>query len=105
MEPYIDRQLTKKIKTAGESGQVEAIIVAREDSASSATEEDGELVRRMIENTIECTGDYPISLRYFPKANAAVISASGGFIQAILQSEDLAVASTTEMDAITFLFP
>ena len=103
MATYIDPRLLKMTRATGESDQVEAIIVAREDGASSLTGEDGELVRKMIESTIECTGDSPISLRYFPSANAAVISASGRFIQAVLQNEDLAVASATEIDLVFFL--
>lgn len=102
METYIDPRLLKIIPAAGESGQVEAIIVAREDDPSSSAELDGELMRKMIENTIECTRESPISLRFFPRANAAVISASGRFIQAILQSQDLAVANATEIDLMFF---
>ena len=105
MSSYIDPRLRKIIHVAGESGRVEAIIVAREDNLSSSTEEDGELMLKVIENTIEYIHESPISVRFFPRANAAVISASGRFIQAILQNQDLAVASTTEIDAITFLFP
>ena len=74
-----------------------------EDGDSSSAEEDGGPVRKIIESAIECTDDLPISLRYFPRANAAVISASGRFIQAILQNEELAVASATEIDLMFFL--
>ena len=102
MATYIDSRLLKKIRAAGESGQVEAIIVVKEDDVSSVISEDGWLVRKMINGAIEYTGDSPISLRYFPNANAAVISASGRFIQAILQSQDLAVASATEIDLIFY---
>jgi len=102
MATYIDPRLRKKIRAAGESGQIEAIIVAKEDGISSVISENGSLVRKMIESSTECTGDTPISLRYFPKANAAVISAGGRFIEAILQSQDLAVASATEIDLMFF---
>lgn len=103
MATHIDPRLLKIIRAAGESDQVEAILVAKEDGASSPTADDGGPARRMIEGAIEGTGDLPVEVRYFPRANAAVISASGRFIQAILQSEELAVASATEIDVVFFL--
>lgn len=102
MTTYIDPRLLRIIRAAGDSGQVEAIIVANEDDVSSITEQDGGPVRKVIEAAKERTGDSPISLRYFPRANAAVISASVRFIHEILQCENLAVASATEIDLMFF---
>jgi len=101
MAAYIDPRLLKKIRAAGESGQVEAIIIANGNDLSQPAEDRGPL-QKMVEDAIEGTGDHPISLRFFPRANAAVISASGRFIQAILQSQGLAVASATEIDLMFF---
>jgi len=43
--------------------------------------------------------------RYFPKANAAVITASSRFLRQILNDENLAIASATDIDLIDFFFP
>jgi hypothetical protein len=104
MATYIDRRLTEKIRAAGESGQVEAVIIVKENGDSSLTADDGGMARQVIEGAAERAGELPFSARYFPRANAAVISSSGRFIQEILKDENLAVASATEIDTITF-FP
>jgi len=102
MAIYIDRRLTKKIDSAGESGKVEAILVVKEDGGSDLSVDDGGLARRVIEGAIERTGDPPVAVRYFPRANAVMISASGRFVQEILKDENLAVASATDIDLTIF---
>lgn len=102
MKTYIDRRLTERISAAGESGKVEAIIVVEETGDSCLTADDGGLARHVIEGVTRRTGDLPSAVRYFSRANAAVISASGKFIQEILKDENLAVASATDVDAIGF---
>jgi hypothetical protein len=102
MATYIDCRLTEKIRAAGESGQIEAVIVVKKNGSSSLTADDEGLARQVIECAAERAGDLPFSVRYFPRANAAVISSSGRLIQEILKDENLAVASATEIDAILF---
>jgi hypothetical protein len=102
MAAYIDRRLTEKIRAAGESGQVEAVIVVKEQEGLSLTVDDGDLARQVVEGAAGRAGDLPSSIRYFPRANAAVISSSGRLIQEILMDENLIVASATEIDTIIF---
>jgi hypothetical protein len=103
MATFIDRRLMEKLSAAGESGRVEAIIVVKENGGSSPAIEDGGLARQVIEGTAEQTGEHPNAVRYFPRANAAVIAASGRFIQEILKNENLAVASATEVNTLAVL--
>ena len=102
MATYIDRRLIEKIRAAGESDQVEAVIVVNENISSSLTEDDWGVARQVIECAAERAGELPFSVRYFPRANAAVITSSGKVMQEILKDENLAVASATEIDAILF---
>lgn len=104
MATYIDQRLTEKISAAGESGQIETVIVVKENASSSSIADDGGLAQQVIKCASERAGDLPFSVRYFPRANAAVISCSGKFIQEILKDENLAVVSTTEIDVIVFPF-
>jgi len=104
MATYIDQRLTEKISAAGESGQIETVIVVKENAGSSSIEDSGSLARQVIECAAERAGDLPFSVRYFPRANAAVISSNRKFIQEILKDENLAVVSTTEIDIIVFPF-
>jgi hypothetical protein len=103
MATYVDRRLTEKVRAAGETGQVEAVIVFRETGGSSPVDDDGELARQVVEGAIERTGNVPGSVRYFPRANAVVLSASGKLIREILKEKSLAVASATDVDAIVFV--
>jgi len=102
MKTYIDWRLTERISAAGESGEVEAMIVVEETGVSCLTADDGGLARQVIESAAKRTGEFPSSVRYFPRDNAAVITASGRFIQEILKDENLAVANATDVDAIVF---
>jgi len=102
MATYIDRRLTKKIDSAGEVGQVDAILVVKDDGDSGLSVDDGGLARRVIEGASERTGVLPNAVRYFPRANAAVISASSRLVQEILKDANLAVASATDFDLMDF---
>lgn len=102
MAVYIDRRLTEKINRAGETGQVEILIVVKETEGSSPAIDDGGLAQQVIDRAIERTGELPHTTRYFPRANAVVISASGKWIQELLKEECLAAASAPDVDAIVF---
>lgn len=102
MATYIDWRLTEKISAVGDSGQVEAVIVVKESRGSSPAEDDGGLARQVVECAVEHIGHLPHAVRYFPRANAAVISANGKLIQEILKDENLYAASATDVDAIVF---
>lgn len=102
MKVYIDRRLVERISAAGECGQVEAVIVVEGTASSTLAEDDGGLARHVIEGVSKRTGDLPSAVRYFSRANAAVISASGRFIQEILKDENLAVASATDVGSLDF---
>jgi len=102
MKTYIDRRLTERISAAGEYGEVEAMIVVGETGDSCLTADDGGLARHVIEGAAKRTGEFPSAARYFPRANAAVITASGRFIQEILKDENLAVVNATDIDVIVF---
>jgi len=102
MKTYIDWRLTERISAAGESGEVEAIIVIGETRVSCPTADDGGLARHVIAGAAKRTGEFPSAVRYFPRANAAVITASGRFIQEMLKNENLAVASAIDVDIIVF---
>lgn len=102
MAAYIDRRLTEKIKVAGETGQVEAMIVVQENEELSPSIDDGGLARQVVDNAVERAGDFPSGVRYFPRANAFAISASVKLIQEILRDENLIVASAVDIDAIVF---
>ncbi|MBE0698319.1 MAG: hypothetical protein IH586_15480 [Anaerolineaceae bacterium] len=102
MTTYIDQHLADKIYAAGESGLIEAVIIVKESPGSSPADEDCGLARQVIERAGERTGDLAQMVRYFPRANAAVFSASSRFIQEIIQDENLVVASTTSVDAFPF---
>jgi hypothetical protein len=102
MRAYIDRRLADRISAAGESGPVEAVIVVEGAEGSCLGKDDGGLARYVVEGAVERTGDRPFAVRYFPRANAAVISATGRFIQEILKDENLAVASLPYVDTFPF---
>jgi hypothetical protein len=102
MATYIDQRLTEKINRAGETGPIEAVIVVKENEEISLAMDDGGLTRCVIDGAVERTGELPHTIRYFPRANAAIISASVKLIQEIIKDENLAVASATDVDAIVF---
>ncbi len=102
MTAHIDRRLSDKIKAAGESGEVEAIIVVKDMADPYLADDDGGLARQVIEGVVERTGERPGAVRYSPRSNAAVIVASSRFLQEILKDEHLAVASATDTDVIVF---
>jgi hypothetical protein len=60
------------------------------------------LAQQVVEGAAERTGELPGAVRYFPRANAAVITASGRFIQEILKDENVTVASAADVDLIVF---
>ncbi len=101
MVAYIDRRLTRTIDRAAASSQVDAIIVVK-DAADPALSLDGILLHQVIEGAIERAGDVPAALRYIPRANAAVISASGKLIEEILQDQNVVVASAVDVDLMVF---
>lgn len=102
MATYIDPRLRNKISAAHESDLVEAVIIVKESVGSSPAEEDCGLAQQMVDSAVKRTGDLPHMVRYFPRANAAVISASGRLIQEIIKDKNLAVASPTDVDAFPF---
>jgi hypothetical protein len=102
MANYIDQRLANKINTARESDLIEAVIIVKESACSSPAEDDCGLARQVVDSAVERTGDLPQTIRYFPRANAAVISASGRLIQEIMKDKHLAVASATDVDAFPF---
>jgi hypothetical protein len=104
MTAYIDTSLDKKIRAAGEYGAVEAILVVKEKDGSPSAD-DGGMVQQVIEGAAKRAGELEFAVRYFPRANAAVIASRSRLIQEIIKDENLAVASATEIEAITFLFP
>ena len=101
MVAYIDRRLTRNIDRAAASGQIDAIIVVK-DAADPALSLDGILLHQVIEAAIERAGDIPAALRYYPRANAAVISASRKLIEEVLQDDNVAVASAVDIDLMVF---
>jgi hypothetical protein len=101
MSAYIDRRLARKIEAAGDARPVEAVIVVKE-SQDSLLPEDGGLAQKVVEGAVERTGELPGAARYFPRANAAVITASGRLIQEILKDENVTVASAADVDFIVF---
>ncbi len=101
MTAYLDRRLTRTIERAGAAQAIDAIIIVKEgeDPESSM---DGALLRRVIEGAIQRAGDSPLALRYIPRANAAVISASRKLLQELLGDENIAVASAVDIDLMVF---
>ena len=102
MTTQIDRRLANQIRAAGDSRPVDAVIIVKESEGASPTVDDGGLAQQVVEGAAKRTGELPGAVRYFPRANAAVISASVKLIQEILKDENLAVASATDVDAIIF---
>ena len=102
MAIYIDRRLIEKINMAGQTGQVDAVIVVRESDELSPSLDDGGSARQVIDSAVERTGEFPYAVRYFPRANAAVISASVKLIEEIVKDDDLAIVSAPDVDAIIF---
>jgi hypothetical protein len=98
MAATIDRHLTKQIAEAGETGLVAAVMIVKEPGGPAM--DDGGLARRVIEKAVERTGEIPASVRYVPRANAAVLLARAGLIQEILVDENLAVASAADLDPL-----
>jgi hypothetical protein len=99
---YIDRRLIELLETAGETGQVEAIIIIKDGRDSSPSWNDGGLLEMSIQTAIELTGEEPYAFRYFPRANAGAITASSRFMRQILKDENLFAASAVDIDAIVF---
>jgi hypothetical protein len=104
MTAYIDPSLDRKIRAAGEFCPVEAVLVVKEKDGSPSADDEG-LAQQVIESAARRAGELEFTVRYFPRANAAVIASSSRLIQEIIKDENLAVASATEIDAISFLFP
>lgn len=104
MANFIDRRLMDKITDASSFEQVEAILIFKDEEVVGLSVDDGGLAQQVVEGLIKRTGDLPKSVRYFPRANAAVISSSSWFIQEILKDKHLAVASATDIDFVKF-FP
>ncbi len=103
MATCIDRRLREKIGEAGEAGLVEGVFVFKAGDASVLAETDEGLTQQVIESAILRSGEQPETVRYFPRANAAVVTASSRFMQEILKDKRLAVASATDVDAF-FVF-
>jgi hypothetical protein len=101
MSAYIDRRLARKMEAAGDSRPVEAVIVVKESEDPLLTK-DGGLAQQVVEGAVERTGELPGATRYFPRANAAVITGSGRFMQELLKDENVTVASAVDLDAIVF---
>jgi len=101
MAAYLDRRLTRTIERAGLAEAIEAIIIVKEgeDPASSMDEA---LLRRVIDGAIQRVDDSPLALRYIPRANAAIITASRKLIEEILGDENVAVASAVDIDLMVF---
>ena len=59
-------------------------------------------MRGVIDGATQRSGDFPLALRYIPRANAAVISASGKLIEEILQDQNVVVASAVDVDLMVF---
>jgi hypothetical protein len=101
MSAYIDRRLAHKIEAAGDTRPVEAVIVVK-GSEDSLLPEDGGLAQQVVEGAAERTDEVPGAARYFPRAHAAVITASRRFMQELLKDENVTVASGVDLDAIVF---
>ncbi len=67
MTAYIDERLSDRICAAGDSGQIEGVIVAKELEGSRFAGDVG-LARRVIEGAVERAGERPGAIRYFPRA-------------------------------------
>ncbi len=102
MTAHIDRRLIDNIRAAAQSGQVEAIIVVEDNVPSRLADDDGGLAQQVVEAAIERTGCSPHAVRYFPRANAAILVASGRFLQELLGDRRLTVASATDTDFLGF---
>lgn len=102
MATFIDQRLTNKLNVRTPPAQVEAIFVVQETSGAGG--DDGGLARRVIEAAGQRAGDPPAAARYFPKANAVVVSATVRFIQEMLQDENVLVASAVDFDLIDYIF-
>jgi hypothetical protein len=103
MTAYIDPSLDKKFRAAGEFGLVEALLVVKEKEGSTSADDEG-LAQQVIEGAARRAGELEFAVCYFPRANAAVIASRSRLLQEIIKDENLAVASATEIEIITFLF-
>ncbi len=102
MAAYIDGRLIDQIHVAGQSGEVGAIIVVKDEGAQQLADDDGGLARQVVEGATERTGCRPSTVRYFPRANAAVLVAGGRFLQEILSDWRMTVASATDTNVLAF---
>jgi hypothetical protein len=102
MATFIDQRLMNKLHARNPPAQVEAIFVVQE--TGGADDDDGWLARRVIEAACQRAGHPPTAARYFPKANAVVVSATVSFIQEMLQDENVQVASAVDFDLIDYIF-
>lgn len=96
----IDPQLRAQIDKAGDKGHVQAIVLVASSSSKKKRADErgpgGELIDRVSKKVKE----KPVSVRYMPRMGAVVLTASGRFMDKLI--EDASVVSATPMDAETY---
>lgn len=95
LPPYVDPRLSRLLAEAGENALLDAVIVVSDGASSSL--DDGGLAQQVIDHAAAHVGERPARLRFFPRANAAVLSASAPFLREILKDPAIAAASAADI--------
>lgn len=98
----IDPKLRAQIEAAGDKGEVQAVVLV---SGPAPKKKGGEADERgpgggLVDRVSKKVKEKPISVRYLPRMGAVVITASGRFMDKLVQ--DASVVSATPMDADMF---
>jgi hypothetical protein len=87
MTADIDPQLKRELDSAGDDGEVEAVILVQ----SSASAQSGEDIIRSAANTINET---PSKVKSMPGLGAIFVRGSGRLVRTILESEQVVSATS-----------
>ena len=88
----IDPQLKRELDSAGDDGEVEAVILVQPSAASDQFEED------IIQIAAKTINETPTKIKRMPGLGAIFVRGSGKLVRTILEKEEVVSASSTGGD-------
>jgi hypothetical protein len=101
MKGEIDPRLLAQVEQAGDQGEVEAVLMLRDQGQTTGDSAEDSLGHQIVDRVSKHTEQTPTSVRFMPKLGVLYVKGSGKLIRQLLEQNEVVSATANEPD-ITF---
>jgi len=98
MEGKIDPRLLGQLEQAGEQGEVEAVLILRDQGQTARDSTGHSLGQQIVDRASSETKQMPTSVRFMPNLGILYVKGSGKLIRQLLEQNEVVSATANELD-------